>query len=200
MHPSDAPPTLRVLLIEDDAADALLLDMSTGLRPVRLGLPRLAAVVASLLAAPALAAHALHRRLAGRPTDWQLLPVVAGRDEATGALRVAMLRCARNGTRAAGARPWAQLAGLRDVAAGRCHWIGVRPRDRGQWYALRPEWQQILSQSRVGLLHARAWTDDASQREEARAAADVYLAVQPPLKRLWVVLRGWAQPAAVAAR
>ena len=182
------------------ATDALLLDLSTDLRPVRLGLPRLAAIAASLLAAPALAAHDLLRRLAGCPTDWQRLPVVTGRDESTGALRVAELHGARTDTGTGGSRFWAHLAGLRDVAAGRCRWIGVRPRDRGQWYALRPEWQQILSRSQVGLLHARAWTDDPSLREEARAAADVYLAVQPPLKRLWVVLRGWLQPAALEAR
>jgi hypothetical protein len=40
------------------------------------------------------------------------------------------------------------------------------------------------------LLHAPAWADDRLQREEARAAADIYLAVQPPLKRAFTILRG----------
>ena len=42
---------------------------------------------------------------------------------------------------------------------------------------------------RFGLLHAQAWDDDRSQRDEACAAADIYLAVQPPHKRAFTVLR-----------
>ena len=86
------------------------------------------------------------------------------------------------------------LAGLRDIAAGRRCWFGARPRGFSQWYALRPEWQEILSRTPVGLLHAPAWNDDPSQREEACAAADIYLAVQPPHKRALTVLRGLTLP------
>jgi hypothetical protein len=74
-------------------------------------------------------------------------------------------------------------------AAGRRCWFGARPRGHSQWYALRPEWQKILSRTPVGLLHAQAWDDDRSQRDEACAAADIYLAVQPPHKRAFTVLR-----------
>lgn len=77
------------------------------------------------------------------------------------------------------------------MAAGRRSWFGARARGHSQWYALRPEWQHILSRSPIGLLHAPAWSDDPQQREEACAVADIYLAVQPPFKQALTVLRGW---------
>jgi hypothetical protein len=91
------------------------------------------------------------------------------------------------------------MAGLLDVAAGRRCWFGARPRGHSQWYALRPEWQNILSRTPVGLLHAPAWAEDPAQSEEACAAADIYLAVQPAHKRAVTVLRG-LMPSRRAAR
>jgi hypothetical protein len=103
---------------------------------------------------------------------------------------MSQLRCARPDGDASSANAWALMAGLLDVAAGRRCWFGARPRGHSQWYALRPEWQKILSRTPIGLLHAQAWSDDRLQREEAWAAADIYLAVQPPHKRAIVVVRG----------
>jgi hypothetical protein len=79
------------------------------------------------------------------------------------------------------------LAGLLDVATGKRRWLGMRPRSSSQWHALRPEWQDILIGARVGLLHAPAWSADASLQPEACAAADVYLAVRSRLGRLRIV-------------
>jgi hypothetical protein len=173
-------------------ADALLLDLKSRSGSGHSSLPRLLAGLAWLLVAPALATRAAARRWTGRAPDWHTVPVVIGRDEASQALRLSELRCARPNGQASSATVWALMAGLRDVAAGRRCWFGVRPRGQSQWYALRPEWQNILSRTPVGLLHAQAWTDDPAQREEACAAADIYLSVQPPHKRAFIVLRGMA--------
>jgi N-acetylglucosaminyldiphosphoundecaprenol N-acetyl-beta-D-mannosaminyltransferase len=170
--------------------DALLLD----LEPVAVwgpaALPRLLAAFAWLLVSPAIATRKVVRRWTGRAPDWRAVPVVTGRDEASGELQTSPLRCALPITDAGRAGMWTLLAGLQDVAAGRRSWFGVRPRGPSQWYALRPEWQNILSRTPVGLLHAPAWTEDPAQREEACAAADIYLAVQPTHRRALTVLRG----------
>jgi N-acetylglucosaminyldiphosphoundecaprenol N-acetyl-beta-D-mannosaminyltransferase len=171
-------------------ADALLLDRNPGAAPGPSALPRLLAGLAWLLVAPALAIRAAARRGSGRAPDWRTMTVVTGRDESSQELRLSELRCTRAGGEESGANAWALMAGLLDVAAGRRCWFGARPRGHSQWYALRPEWQKILSRTPVGLLHAPAWADDRLQREEARAAADVYLAVQPPHKRAILVMRG----------
>ena len=175
-------------------ADALLLDLKPAAAPGPSTLPRLLAGFAWLLMAPALAARAAARRWSGRAPDWRTVPVVTGRDEASQQLRLTELRCARPGGDASSANGWALMAGLIDVAAGRRCWFGARPRGHSQWYALRPEWQNILSRTPVGLLHAQAWNDDPAQREEACAAADIYLAVQPRHKRALAVLRGLTLP------
>lgn len=170
-------------------ADALLLDLNPGAASGPSVLPRILAGVAWLFVAPVLATRALARRWAGRAPDWRTLTVVTGRDDASHELRLSELRCARSGHEAGRANVWALMAGLRDVAVGKRCWFGARPRGHSQWYALRPEWQGILSRTPVGLLHARAWADDPNQREEARAAADIYLAVQPAGLRAFTVLR-----------
>jgi N-acetylglucosaminyldiphosphoundecaprenol N-acetyl-beta-D-mannosaminyltransferase len=171
-------------------ADALLLDLKAEAGPGHTGVPRLLAGIAWLLAAPTLAIRLAMRRWFGRGPDWRVLPVVTGRDEASGELLMSPLRCAYKSADGASANLWAVMAGLRDVAAGRRSWFGARPRGRSQWYALRPEWQGILSRTPVGLLHAPAWTEGPAQREEACAAADIFLAVQPQHRRAVTVLGG----------
>ena len=176
------------------AADALLLDLKPGAASGPAAVPRLLAGFAWLIVAPALATRAATRRWAGRPADWRTMMVVTGRDEASQELRLSELRCARPRDDASGANVWALMAGILDVAAGRRCWFGARPRGHSQWYALQPEWQKILSRTPIGLLHAPAWSDDRYQREEACAAADIYLAVQPPRRRALTVLRGLMSP------
>jgi hypothetical protein len=140
---------------------------------------------------PLLAAHALGRRLAGRPLAWRRTPAVVGRSPTGDALQLADLRCPWPGTPERSLVPWARMAGLLDVAAGTRCWWGARPRSPGQWYALRPEWQRILAHTPVGLLHAPVWADDPVHAAEARAAADVYWAVQTSAQRLRHVVRRW---------
>ena len=171
-------------------ADALLLDLNPGAVPMPSFLPRLLAGFSWLLAVPVLAAHAAVRRWSGRLPDWRTMMVVTGRHEASEELRLTELRCARAGSDTSSTKAWALMAGLLDVATGRRCWFGARPRGKSQWYALRPEWQKILSRTPIGLLHAQAWGDDRSPCEEALAVADIYLAVQPAHKRAMVVLRG----------
>jgi len=174
--------------------DALLLDLKPEAVSGPSALPRALAAFAWLLAVPAIATRRAVRRWMGRAPDWRTVPVVTGRHEASGELQTSPLRCAPPNTDAGRAGLWALLAGLQDVAAGRRSWFGVRPRGHSQWYALRPEWQNILSRTPVGLLHAPAWTEDPTQREEACAAADIYLAVQPAHRRALTVLRGLMPP------
>ena len=126
--------------------------------------------------------------------------MVAGRDPLHRRLRMVTLHCPRPG---AGPlqRALAGAAALSDVVAGRRCWFGARPRSRGEWYALSPEWQGILGAAPLGLLHAPAWATDPAHLAEAKAAADVFHAVQPGLRRngriLWAHLRsaGGRRPA-----
>lgn len=171
------------------AADALLADLTPAGGAENSLAARGLAVLALVPVAPALALHRAWRALTERAPDWTLRTVVTGRDAVTQKLQMTQLRCARQPD-ALRPSPWVTLAGLLDVAAGRRQWIGMRPRSRSQWYALQPEWQDILIGARVGLLHAPAWAAEAPLHQEACAAADVHLAVQPRLRRLRSVSLG----------
>jgi hypothetical protein len=133
---------------------------------------------------PLLAGHILQRRLAGRPLAWRREAAVVGRPRAGGSLQLTTMRCPRPDASVRCALPWAGLAGLLDVAAGTRCWWGARPRSADHWYTLRPEWQRILAQTPVGLLHAPVWVDQAAHEAEAMAAADVYWVVQTTAQRL----------------
>ena len=178
------------------STDALLLSLNAhGLHASEL-VGRTLAGLAVLALAPALALHLGLGRLRGRLPSWELRPVVSGRHGLTGEPRFSLLHCPvqdgeprpRHGAGGRGSA-WAWAAGLIDVARGSRSWIGMRPRSRSQWYALRPEWQQILAATPVGLLHAPAWADEAALLDEACAAADVFCAVQTPLNRLGLIFR-----------
>ncbi|MCV2361235.1 hypothetical protein LNV08_19905 [Paucibacter sp. TC2R-5] len=121
----------------------------------------------------------------------ELRPVVSGRHGLTSEPQFGLLHCPvqdmeQGPRRGAGGLDfaWAWAAGLIDVERGSRSWIGMRPRSRSQWYALRPERQQILAATPVGLVHAPAWVDEAALIDEACAAADVFCAVQTPWNRL----------------
>ena len=168
------------------AADAVLLNLAGSDEQRSSWFGRAAAVAALALTGPSLAWHAATRRLAGHRPAWTLQPIVSGRDLRSQTLRLTPLRVPRPGAGRA-AQVWAGLAGLMDVAAGRRSWLGPRPRTPGQWYALRPEWQQMLSGRMVGLLHAPAWQDRPALRAEAFAVADVYATVLAPAGRVRVM-------------
>jgi N-acetylglucosaminyldiphosphoundecaprenol N-acetyl-beta-D-mannosaminyltransferase len=164
------------------ATDAILLNLTTAAAPGPGLLGRATAVMALVLAGPALAGHVAYRHLAGKGPAWAMKAVVSGRDARAQALQLTPLRLSRPGAEVA-EKAWAKLAGLLDVAAGRRCWFGSRPRTPGQWYALRPEWQQLLSGRMVGLLHAPAWNDAQGLREESCAIADIYAATLAPSRR-----------------
>jgi len=184
------------------ASDAVLLSLQSapGHRPTLIG--RLAATTLLVASAPALALHAVAARLGGHSPAWTLRPVVAGRDPVRRRLLMTTLHCPRPGATPL-QRVLAGAAALTDVVAGRRCWFGARPRTRGEWYALSPEWQGILGSAPLGLLHAPAWTDETSQLAEAQAAADVFHAVQPGLRLngrlLMAGLRAGAKPPAATA-
>ena len=110
--------------------------------------------------------------------------MVVGRDAATRRLQIDSLLCAQTQECRRDAA-WATLAGLVDVVAGRRCWLGMRPRSQSQWYALRPEWQEVLASTPVGLLYAPAWAGDADDLFEARAVADVFGATRSQPTALW---------------
>jgi N-acetylglucosaminyldiphosphoundecaprenol N-acetyl-beta-D-mannosaminyltransferase len=165
-------------------SDAVLLSLesATGRRASWLG--RALAGLALLGCSPVLLAHLLSCRIAGQPRAWTMRSVVGGRDPVQHQVRMVSLRCPRAGARRK-ERVLTALAALTDVATGRRCWFGARPRTYGEWNALSPEWQSILGNAPVGLVHAPAWTDDPSNLMEARAAADVFHAVNPSLRSNW---------------
>jgi hypothetical protein len=65
-----------------------------------------------------------------------------------------------------------------DVVQRRRAWFGVRPRSSGQWYGLRKDWQDLFSQTPIGIWHSPAWIEaEQSDHDEAEAVADAYFAV-----------------------
>ncbi len=142
---------------------------------------RLLAALLALLLAPALVAVALSQWLRRRPAGWRSIDVVTGRNEENGWLQRTWLR---DGALHAGLAGWLQgrYGALLDVAQGRRHWFGIRPRGTAQWYALRRDWQVLFSHQPVGFFHAPSWIDLAGHPDgEALAAADAYFTVRASL-------------------
>lgn len=172
------------------ATDAVLMSLAEGQSSGPSLMGRVVAALVLVLVLPWLWLHRRWRRLRGQPAEWRVRSVVAGRDEVTQQLRMAPVRCPQHPDRW-GSRVWAFLAGLIDVAAGQRAWFGMRLRSRDEWMALRPEWQGVLAQANLGLLHAPAWSHEPSAFEEAQAVADVFCAVLPPRRQGWHVLGAW---------
>ena len=169
------------------AADAVLLNLAASGDQRLSWFGRVAAIAAPTLIGPALAWHVTRCHVAGHGSGWTLRDVVSGHDARSKVLRKTPMLVPRPRAQRA-AQVWAGLAGLIDLAAGRRSWFGSRPRTPGQWYALRPEWQQMLSNSMVGLLHAPAWEDVPALRAESFAIADVYATRLPQTRRAWALV------------
>jgi hypothetical protein len=140
-------------------------------------LGRLVAAAAIVAVLPGVALFLALRRLRGQGLPWVRRTVVAGRHELQPGPRTALLRCP-NSAGARGSVSGAHFGSLLDVALGRRAWFGVRARTTTQWYALRSEWQTLLSKAPIGLIHARAWADDEALRDDAEAVADVFYAAR----------------------
>lgn len=180
--------------------DALLLPLQNA--PVRPGMswPRAAAsrgaaAGLSLLLLPLWPLLALGAWVRGQPVGWRHQRSVIGFDRRQ-QLRSVELRSATGQGWCAAAMGF--LAALLDVAQGRRRWFGVRPRDHSQWYALRRDWQRLLSGSPVGIFHAPAWLEDANEDSEMEAVADAYFAVAGGWReRLRILLAAVVRPRSI---
>lgn len=164
-------------------SDGLLLSLKTGGKAGASWLGRgLAAMCLVTLCVPAGLSVGV-RVAKGRGLPWVSRPVVVGRGaEASTGLRLNTLRCARGGLL------WWEQSGalfgaLLDVLTGRRTWFGVRPRTCSDWYGLGAEWQALLSDAPIGLIHAQAWAgSDGLQADalaqEAEAVADAFYVVR----------------------
>lgn len=132
--------------------------------------------MACLALLPWLAVDTGIRRLRGLPLRWKKRLVAIGRDADSGEVRLRTLRCARLNEGGPG-RLLASYGAWLDVMAGHRSWLGARPRSLSEWYALGRDWQALLTGTPVGCLHAPAWSETQGESLEARAAADVFLAV-----------------------
>lgn len=169
-------------------ADALLLPLRQWPgKSVGWGARGLAAGLA-LLASPLAGILWLTLWLGGHSGGWYHVDCVVGRDAENGTLRKRSLRLPRDGR---GAQSWlGWFGGLLDVVQGTRTWFGVRPRDTAQWYALGRHWQELFSQSSVGLLHAPAWNEGRDgPDEEALAVADAFYAASAGLTERMRIVR-----------
>lgn len=149
---------------------------------------RSVAVMICLLFSPWLAIDTMVRRVRGLPLRWHPCLVACGRDADTDPVRLQTLRCAQSTERGNGA-VLAHYGEWLDVVAGHRSWFGSRPRSQSEWCALGEDWQRLLSNIAVGCLHAPAWYEGEEQRQEARAAADVYFAVNNNVAARMRILR-----------
>ncbi|MFM2075313.1 MAG: hypothetical protein RJB34_1618 [Pseudomonadota bacterium] len=160
--------------------DALLLPIRRprhGHRP-RSWLAPVLAVLLGLLLLPLLGLAMLCEAIRGRPWRWQHQTCVkAARHDGSGLLTVGLRLLTKPNTGWCGRFIAAYAAGL-DVAQRRRAWFGLRPRSMGQWYGLRKDWQDLFSQTPVGVWHAPAWTESGhTDAGEAEAVADAFFAV-----------------------
>lgn len=115
------------------------------------------------------------RKLLGYGPAWVTERVVLGRSQAGARLTTTTVR--QPGPSGSSSRCLAWYGALLDVAEGRRHWVGVRPRRIEQWFALESDARSALAFAPIGLWHPVAWTNRLDCVMQAEAAAD----------RLWLV-------------
>ncbi len=157
-------------------SEGLLMNLKDDQRARVSWLTRGTAAMACLLVLPWLAMDTGIRQLRGLPLRWTKRLVAMGRDAESGEVRLQTLRCARANESGAG-RLLASYGAWLDIVAGHRSWFGARPRSLSEWYALGRDWQTLLTSTPIGCVHAPAWSDGRGESLEARAAADVFLAV-----------------------
>lgn len=141
---------------------------------------RMAAALGVAALSPLLALSALQRRFKGQPAlAWSRQPAVVDDTGQSGHLYTIDVRVNTSPSGWAG-NLWALCGGLLDIASGRRHWIGVRPRTPSQWFVLDTEVRQQLNQAPIGLFHAKSWTNQLECLALANAAADVLWLTQRP--------------------
>lgn len=182
-----------VAMVHDAHAfdDAAAVPLSQPSRPARWAGALLAAALATV-AVPWLAM----RKLRHQGPAWVSERVVLGRPKAGAGLLTTTLRQPTSHSHGASWLAW--YGALLDVAEGRRHWVGIRPRRMEQWFTLDSSTRSALAFAPIGLWHPMAWTNRLDCVLEAEAAAD----------RLWLVRRRssrtsqslLAAPAALLAR
>ncbi|MFO1413322.1 MAG: hypothetical protein U1F10_05315 [Burkholderiales bacterium] len=172
---------LRNLALGADAvlprSEGLLMSLHPEGPPRASAMGRAVAFAAAVVLAPPALVAAAAKPWREPWSPWVRQHVVVGLDDATRQLVTVPLRCPRKSAGPA-RRLAAAYGALLDVAQGRRHWFGVRPRRSGEWHALNPEWQALLASAPIGLFNAPAWAADDGVRLEADAAADVFFAVR----------------------
>jgi hypothetical protein len=137
----------------------------------------LAGVLAVALAPAALLLAAL-QAVRGRNLPWRPLQAVVSRTDGEVPVRLSTLRTPCPD---AGQTGWllGRFGALLDVAQGRRHWFGIRPRTESEWSALERDWQTLFGRTPVGFFHAPAWSEAGSDTDsESLAVADAYFAVR----------------------
>jgi len=158
--------------------------------PSRFG--QVLAAAAAIVTLPAAAVLGGLQVLRGRRAGWAVSQTVTGRStqwSEAGQLQLCPIRVPYEGS--GGTGQWlGAYGGLLDVAQGRRHWMGLRPRDEAQWQALRNDWKLLFDGQPIGLLHAPSWTDPSAQADgEAHAVADAYFTVQTDMSSRWHMLK-----------
>jgi hypothetical protein len=109
---------------------------------------------------------------------WHLESYVQASRTNGNSLKFVELRMLRNTNRGWCSRFIGNYAAWLDVMGQRRAWFGVRPRNLGQWYGLRKDWQDLFSQTPIGIWHSPTWTElGQTDHDEAEAVADAYFAV-----------------------
>jgi N-acetylglucosaminyldiphosphoundecaprenol N-acetyl-beta-D-mannosaminyltransferase len=170
------------------ASDGLLLDLQKTPGARTSWFARIVAAIACVAILPWLIVDTALRRSRGMPLRWSQRPIVLGLDPQSGGPRLKNLRCATSDLHEERALLTNCGAWL-DIVAGNRRWFGARPRSESEWYALSRDWQLLLANTPVGCLHAPAWSEAQGENPEARAAADVFFAVNHGLaQRMRMVL------------
>ena len=147
--------------------DGLLLDLKRVDSLFVALLARLVAFMVLVTLSPVVLLLLAIRRLLGSTLPWQHQSIVVGRDLVRKNLKMTSLRCARLSSPILGC-----FGELIDVGLGRRNWFGIRARSAPEWYALSPEWQQLMSNAPIGLFNQVCWNDGLDQESEFAAAAD----------------------------
>lgn len=166
------------------SAEGLLLDLQQSAPRSTPWASRALAVLVCAVFLPWLIVDTALRRLRGLPLRWTKSQVVLGREADGGSVRTQALRRVSD----ASGSVLAHFGSWLDVVAGRRSWFGARPRSESEWYGLSRDWQVLLADAPIGCFHAPAWCDAATNRHEAQAAADVFLAVNSSRMVHWRTL------------
>jgi NDP-sugar pyrophosphorylase family protein len=167
---------VSTVLDQQDAMLAPLFDSPSNRTPLR---SRIVALLLLCVFFPLFTFLAILQCVRSQPIMWRTTDAIRGRHFESCELERTTVRepSAEDGVAAAIGLYGAML----DVAQGRRRWFGLRIRNPSEWYSLGRDWQNLFSQSMVGVFHAPSWAKDNATCDESHAAADAFMAVHPNL-------------------